>query len=333
MKTLYSLPFRLFVLEGDTLLEEEQLNIEEIVNILEGTLINKEKRLIKKHNISRLVGFKAQLPKEYKNKLKISLSERELETVSHLIDSNYNDFKQTAFSIFSVKMKKREYVDIVISNTIKAIDEADETINKLSKRAGELASEFLPSRFYHSASISFNYERTFSMLSGLSLKKFNQLAEEDPLGKELDEKSFNIVKQMITASTEAIDFRASLLDSLTELLKGYCPNLLEVLGATIASRLISEAGSLRRLAFLPSSTIQVFGAEKAFFKHLRSKTKCPKYGYIFQHQFIQKTLPKKRGKAARFLADKISLCARCDYFTKKKIANEVKKQMETFREN
>jgi nucleolar protein 56 len=330
MKTLYSLPFKLFVIENEDILDSVNLNEKEADNVLEGEFIKKEKDLIRKHKISKLVGFKKELPEAFQD-LEISLSDKELERVSRLIDSNFDEFKQAAFSIFSSKMKKREHLDVVISNTIKAIDEADESINQLSKRTGELASEFLPSLFYHTQKETINYERLFSELYALDFESFNKKAEEDPLGKSLDEDSFQILRHMLESSLKSITLRSSLLESLKQLLKKYCNNLLEVLGPTIAARMIAEAGSLRRLAFLPSSTIQVLGAEKAFFKHLRSKTKCPKYGYIFQHQFIQKTLAKNRGKAARFLADKISLCARCDYFTKKEISDKVLQDMDRFR--
>jgi len=44
------------------------------------------------------------------------------------------------------------------------------------------------------------------------------------------------------------------------------PNISSVVGPLIGARLISYAGSLQRLAMLPSSTIQILGAEKALFR-------------------------------------------------------------------
>jgi len=40
------------------------------------------------------------------------------------------------------------------------------------------------------------------------------------------------------------------------------PNISIVVGPLIGARLISYAGGLQRLAMLPSSTIQILGAEK-----------------------------------------------------------------------
>ena len=98
------------------------------------------------------------------------------------------------------------------------------------------------------------------------------------------------------------------------------PNFSTLAGAVLGARLLAEAGSKRRLAFCPSSTMQLLGAEKALFNHLKRKADCPKHGHIFNHPLLQK-LPKiKRGKAARILAGKLSIAAKMDYFeTKSKI--------------
>jgi len=65
---------------------------------------------------------------------------------------------------------------------------------------------------------------------------------------------------------------------------------------------------------LPSSTIQILGAEKALFRHLTKGTKAPKHGVIFAHELIQKATNK--GKAARNLASAIAKAAKLDYFRK-----------------
>ena len=92
------------------------------------------------------------------------------------------------------------------------------------------------------------------------------------------------------------------------------PNLTDITGHLLGARLLCIAGSLERLAALPSSTIQVLGASNALFKHLRGKATSPKHGVIFRHQYVN-TAPKwQRGKIARALASKISLAARYDYY-------------------
>ena len=79
----------------------------------------------------------------------------------------------------------------------------------------------------------------------------------------------------------------------------------------------------------PSSTIQLMGAEKALFRHLKTKARPPKYGLIYQHPMI-KQAGKNRGKMARFLSGKISIAAKADYFGKngKATGEKLKKELE-----
>ncbi|MGC9107301.1 MAG: hypothetical protein ACP5IE_03810 [Infirmifilum sp.] len=66
------------------------------------------------------------------------------------------------------------------------------------------------------------------------------------------------------------------------------PNIKELVGPLLGARSIALAGGLNKLALMPSSTIQVLGAEKALFRALRSRGKPPKHGVIFQYPEIFK---------------------------------------------
>lgn len=90
------------------------------------------------------------------------------------------------------------------------------------------------------------------------------------------------------------------------------PNLNALLGPDLSARLLSRAGGLDRLARLPSSTIQVLGAERAFFEHLRGRAPPPRHGEIFLHPALQSAPRNERGKLARALAGKIAIAARLD---------------------
>jgi nucleolar protein 56 len=102
------------------------------------------------------------------------------------------------------------------------------------------------------------------------------------------------------------------------------PNLSEVGGPRIASKLIAHVGGIQRLARLPASTIQVLGAEKALFKHLRKGTKPPKHGIIFQHTSVHSSPKEYRGKLARAIASKLSIAAKMDAYGKRFIGKEMK---------
>lgn len=92
------------------------------------------------------------------------------------------------------------------------------------------------------------------------------------------------------------------------------PNLSTLAGPVLAARLISKAGGLRRLAQMPSSRLQVMGAEKSLFKHLNGHAPSPKHGVIFRHPAVMGSPRRLRGKMARALAGKLALAARLDYY-------------------
>ncbi|ABK14620.1 rRNA biogenesis protein Nop56/Nop58 [Methanothrix thermoacetophila PT] len=93
------------------------------------------------------------------------------------------------------------------------------------------------------------------------------------------------------------------------------PNLSAILGPVLAARLISRAGGLEKLAMLPASTIQVIGAERSLFRHLRGKAPSPKHGIIFRHPLIQSSPKRLRGRIARALAAKLAIAARIDLYS------------------
>lgn len=91
------------------------------------------------------------------------------------------------------------------------------------------------------------------------------------------------------------------------------PNLTALLGPELAARMVAQAGGLDRLARLPSSTVQVLGAERAFFEHLRGHAPPPRHGLLFLHPAIQSAPRSERGKLARALAGKVAIAARLDH--------------------
>jgi nucleolar protein 56 len=92
------------------------------------------------------------------------------------------------------------------------------------------------------------------------------------------------------------------------------PNLSALAGPILAARLISRAGGLRYLAKMPSSRLQVMGAEKSLFKHLKGQAPSPKHGLIFRHPAVVGSAKKLRGRMARTLAAKLAIAARLDQF-------------------
>ncbi len=108
--------------------------------------------------------------------------------------------------------------------------------------------------------------------------------------------------------------RDSLATHLEQEMDTVAPNMKEILGATIGARMIAKVGSLERLAMLPASTIQVIGAEKALFRALKTGSRPPKHGIIFQHPLVHSAPRWQRGKIARAIAAKAVIAARMDAY-------------------
>jgi nucleolar protein 56 len=81
--------------------------------------------------------------------------------------------------------------------------------------------------------------------------------------------------------------------------------------------------------------VQVIGASRALFKHLRSRAPSPKHGIIFNHPVIRNAPWWQRGKLARALAAKISLAARTDFYSgdmDQSIAESLERKLESIRQ-
>jgi len=127
-----------------------------------------------------------------------------------------------------------------------------------------------------------------------------------------------------TVNNEIIFLEKQIEDDMERI----APNTTKLAGPLIGARLISIAGGLERLAVMPASTIQLLGAEKAFFRFKKEGGKPPKHGVIFQQSLINKAPYNIRGKIARVLATKISIAIKADFFTKRDISKELLEGLE-----
>lgn len=108
------------------------------------------------------------------------------------------------------------------------------------------------------------------------------------------------------------DVHANLEKAIESAAPRRAANLTRLLGPDLTARLLAAAGGLDRLSRLPASTVQVLGAERAFFEHLRGRAPPPRHGLLFLHPTIQSAPRAERGKLARALAGKASIAARRD---------------------
>lgn len=151
------------------------------------------------------------------------------------------------------------------------------------------------------------------------------------MGSDISEGDLLNIKFFSDKVDKLIKYRETLSNYLKEKMKKLAPNTSALVGEIVAARLISQAGTLSALAKCPASTIQILGAEKALFRALKTRGKTPKYGLLYHSSYIGKAKLKNKGKISRYLANKIAMCARIDYFSNDRhqdYGDELKNQVE-----
>ncbi|MDE1869269.1 MAG: NOP58 family protein [Candidatus Micrarchaeota archaeon] len=151
---------------------------------------------------------------------------------------------------------------------------------------------------------------------------------QETIGRSMNE---NEKKALISFANLSNDMNRS-LNELEEYIKlaanEILPNTTYLTDEKIAAEMLAKAGSMERLSSMPASTIQLLGAEKALFKHIKFGSKPPKYGVLFKMAAISNAPRDQRGRIARIYATKISIALKGDYFTKKFIAERLKEDLE-----
>lgn len=138
-----------------------------------------------------------------------------------------------------------------------------------------------------------------------------ELLEAEPRGDDpVETRVRGLAAAIEGLATEADELRAHVERTAPTV----APNLSALAGPTLAARLLALAGGLEDLARMPSGTVQVLGAERALFAHLRGDAPSPKHGVIYVHEAVRGTRPDRRGAAARALAGKLAIAARIDHY-------------------
>ncbi|MDP3990038.1 MAG: hypothetical protein Q8Q01_02425 [archaeon] len=215
--------------------------------------------------------------------------------------------------------------DNLITQTISNITELDRAGNLLVKRLREWYGLYFPEL---SERIQSHESFVEVILAKSKTELTKEFSVENLMGADLSKADVDEMLLLATQVKALYEVRKQHEIYLEGIMKNYCPNILELAGVTVGAKLLELGKSLKHLAMLPASTIQLLGAEKALFRHLKTGSRSPKYGVVFQHQLIQNAPKKIRGKAARMLADKLSLCARLDYFKGEFKAPEYRKILE-----
>ena len=235
---------------------------------------------------------------------------------------------------FSIEYSKQQIRDVSgkedlqIIEGINSLDELDKAINILMARINEWYGLHFPelenlvkdsNEYFKFVSLGLNRssitEKDLDSFS-FSEKKLDAIfsAAQDSKGGEINSKDLSIISILSDNVINLVKVRDKMLNYISDLMNNVAPNLSAIAGPTIGARLIAKSGGMMKLARLPSSTIQVLGAEKALFRSLKSGSRPPKHGIIFQHDKVHSSPKWQRGKIARSLAAKIAIAVRIDVF-------------------
>ena len=244
----------------------------------------------------------------------------------------FSDFYSKNLQLTKLAVKNSVNEDNLIIQSIKSIDELDKAINLLAKRLREWYDLYNPE---FSRSVENHEKFTEEILEsqkGELLKKIN-VKMEDSFGADFEQENLAPIRNLTHQIYDLYQLRKNQLGYISKLMDEYCQNIKAICDVMIAAKLLEHAGSLKRLSEMPASTIQILGAEKALFRHMKTGARSPKHGVIVSHSLIAKAPMSMHGKVARSLADKISIAAKVDYFKGQFIGDKLRKDLEEkFRE-
>jgi nucleolar protein 56 len=147
------------------------------------------------------------------------------------------------------------------------------------------------------------------------------------MGADLDEEDVKAIQEFASRIIDLYQLRKNIEKYIDNVLKEIAPNMREIAGPILTAKLIAKAGGLDKLARMPSSTIQLIGAEKALFRHLHGRGNSPRFGYIFMHSLIQNAPERLKGRIARVLSSKLSIAVKMDYYSKEYKADKLKDEL------
>lgn len=148
-------------------------------------------------------------------------------------------------------------------------------------------------------------------------ERFNNFLDQKDAETSLFMKYAKSVKndfseQMNKMHSEVKSFVKDLEHLLEEYVSRNAPNLNKLVGYKVGARLLRAMGGLRNLALTSSSTIQIVGAEKAFFRFKKGKGSPPKHGIIYEIPDIYRAPERLSGKISRAYSNAIVKAARAD---------------------
>ncbi len=251
-----------------------------------------------------------ELIKEFRSKVGIrakyethSIFGSELEDFAKKQGIKFN-FQKFMIEFTKLKIKAGLSKDRIIIQAVNTFEELNKMINMMYEKLREWYGLYWPE----------SVEKTKTIDEFLEI--VGKRRDGQSMGFEFEEEDLEIIGVTSEELKSMISLKEKISKYIEKVMSKTAPNMTKVAGAIVGAKLISIAGGMEKLAEMPSSTIQILGAEKALFRHIRKGTKPPKYGVLLSHELMKKVNLKKRGKLARILSAKISIAARVDFYSK-----------------
>lgn len=282
-----------------------------------------EKILVKKYSKSKIfyVGHKSKTMEP----VKLSVDPKKRKNITEFFNAKFVDFYDRNLKVTKQKVKAAVNDDILIIQAIRNIDDINKTCNLLSKRLREWYELYLPE---YSVMTEDHEKFVIDILENdkTALLKKIKIKSSESMGADLDDYDVKAFMSLAQKIRTLHMYKIELEKYIDVKMEKTMPNIKALAGSLIGAKLLAYAGDLYRLMLMPASTIQLLGAEKALFRHIKTGARCPKYGAIINHQLVAKATNK--GRAARKLADKISIASRVDYYKGEFIGDKLMKQLE-----
>ena len=271
--------------------------------------------------------FEEEFSKKYKNLKKPE--GKELEKILLFFNNKeyFSEFylKNIVLTKEAVKASVKE--DLLIIQTINNVDEINKSINLLIKRLREWYAYYNP-EFENSLRDQEKFVELVLEKNKKELLKEVNVSEKESMGADFEKEEVEPILNLGKEVRNLYSLKKKQEEYLEKLMKNVCPNLLAMTGANIGAKLIAQASGLKRLMEFPASTVQLLGAEKALFRHMKTGARAPKFGFLHEHPLIARYPRELHGKIARALADKISLAVKVDYFKGQFIGDKLLKEVE-----
>jgi nucleolar protein 56 len=245
-----------------------------------------------------------------------------------VLDSNFvkddielnNLINSVSIERVKTKISKIERRDKLVVQTVSALNDLDKILNTMSERLREWYGLHYPE-----LDVKDHEKFAANIVKYGSRKDFEKTVKS--MGMELKEGDIEILQNYAKSLKELYDLRKNIENYLERIVPEEMPNLNSLLGSILTARVLALAGSLEKLAKMPSSSIQLLGAEKSLFRFLKDKKikRPPKFGLLFTHPDISTAKRELQGRIARLLSSKLTIAARADFYSKKDISEELLK--------